>query len=144
MKSIEADFRTSELLYRQQQNIAGEGFKRCQSHFGQSWHQTLISHQPSALKYFGIDFNQWYGVPLQETSRIWEEARLGVAALDQESQRMKQIGYLIAEARRILDQLATFLIQGDDIGNKYRNIRIYTILAKQRMEKSTIYNRGGL
>ena len=46
-------------------------------------------------------------------SRIWEEARLGVAALDQESQRMKQIGYLIAEGRRILDQLATSLIQGD-------------------------------
>ena len=101
-----------EVLYRQQQNIAGEAFKRCQSHLGQSWHQTLIRHQPSALKWFGLDFNKWYGVPLQETLRIWEEARLAVAALDQESQRMKQIGYLIAEGRRILDQLATSLNQG--------------------------------
>ena len=102
-----------EVLYRQQQNIAGEGFKRCQAQLDHSWHQTLMFHQSLALKWIGIDFIKWYGVPLQEASRIWEEARLGVAALDQESQRMKEIGYLIAEGRRILDQLATSLIQGD-------------------------------
>ena len=53
-----------EVLYRQQQNIAEKGFKRCQLHFGQSWHQTLIRYQPSALKQFRIDFNKWYGIPL--------------------------------------------------------------------------------
>ena len=102
-----------EVLYRQQQKITGEAFKRCQSEFGQSWHQTLIRHQPSALKRIGIDFTKWYGLPLQEASRLWEDARLGVAALDQESQRMKQIGYLIEEGKCILDQLATSIDQGD-------------------------------
>ena len=63
-------------------------------------------------------FQQMVRALLQETSRIWEEARLGVVALNQESQRMKQIGYLIAEGRRILDQLATSLIQGDA---RYKN-----------------------
>ena len=75
-----------EVLYRQQQNITGEAFKRCQSEFSQLWHQSLIRHQPSALKRIGIDFNKWYWVPMHEASRLWEEARLGVAALDQESQ----------------------------------------------------------
>ena len=96
-----------EVLYRQQQNIAGENFKRCRSHLGQFWHQTLIRYQPSALKFFGIDFNKWYGVPLQEVSRIWEEVQLGVAALYHESRRMKRIEYLVTEGGRILDQLAT-------------------------------------
>ena len=101
-----------EVLYHKQYNIAEATFKRCQLHLAHSWLRTLVRYHPSALKRFGMDFNQCYGAPWQEKLKIWEEARLGVAAVDQESQRMKQIGYLIAEGKRILDQLATSLIQG--------------------------------
>lgn len=102
-----------EVLYHPQQDIAKAALNTYQSHLGQSWHQVLIRHQPSALKPYGIDFNKWYGEPLQEKLKIWEEARSGVAAFNQESQRIKQIGYLIAEGKRILDQVATFLIRED-------------------------------
>ena len=71
-----------EILYHKQYNIAKAIFKRCQLHLVHSWLRTLIRYHTSALKRFGMDFNQCYGAPWQEELKIWEEARLGVAAVD--------------------------------------------------------------
>ena len=122
-----------EVLYRQQQNIAGENFERCRSYLGRSWHETLIRYQPSALKFFGIDFNRWYGVPLQDASRIWEEVLLGVAALHHESQRMKRIEYLITEEGRILDKLATLEHNQCNTTSKQERLRQHFEQALVRM-----------
>ena len=97
-----------EVLYYQQQHTAKVALEH--SYLGLPSQQTLVKYQPSALEKLGITFDKWYGQSLHERRKTWEEARLGVAALTRESQRLKQIGYLIAEGRRILDLLTTSLM----------------------------------
>ena len=98
-----------EVLYYQQQHTAKVALEH--SYLGLPSQQTLVKYQPSALEKLGISFDKWYRQPLHKKRKTWEEARLGVAALTRESQRLKQIGYLIAGWRRILDLLATSLDQ---------------------------------
>ena len=98
-----------EVLYCQQQHNAKVALEH--SYMGLPSQHNLVKYQPSALKKLGINFDKWYGQPLQEKTKTWEEARLGVATLTRESQRLKQIGFLVRGGKRILDQLATSLIQ---------------------------------
>ena len=62
---------------------------------------------------------------------------MGVAALDQESQRMKQIGYLIAEERHILNQWAPSFIQGLA---ECKNIMCRQVLVQQWLGQAIVSN----
>ena len=76
-------------------------------------HRSLIKNQPVWSRWLVIELEGLWGAPFKQKLRKDEEARLGVTALNRESQRIRQIELLFRELRRITEVLKTSVIQWD-------------------------------
>ena len=73
-------------------------------------HRALIRNQMEWSRWLK-DLDKWWGVRFRQKLRKDEEARLGVTALNRESQRVQQIWAVFRELRRIAGVLETSVIQ---------------------------------
>ena len=115
-----------ESSYYELNSSAAEALQKGQlSHM----HRSLIKNQPSDLKYFGIDFYKWWGLPFKIKVRKSEEARSGVIALNRESQRLEQIGLVFRELKHIADEFAASITRWDtefdDDGSRQERLQVW-------------------